>query len=72
MNLISNRMAARLPFFYGYVVASVAMLIQVATSRGQTFGVSAFTPSLRESLSMSDSQLSFAYMLGTLLAPVWR
>ncbi len=68
MNLLSDRMAARLPFFYGYVMAVVAMLIQIATSPGQTFGVSAFIPSLRESLSLSDSQISVAYMLGTLLA----
>lgn len=46
----------------------VAMLLQIATSPGQTFSVSAFTPYLRESLQLSDSQLSLAYMLGTLLA----
>ena len=46
----------------------VAMLLQIATSPGQTFAVSAFTPYLRESLALSNSQLSLAYMLGTLLA----
>ena len=46
----------------------VAMLLQIATSPGQTFAVSAFTPYLRESLKLTDSQLSLAYMLGTLLA----
>jgi OFA family oxalate/formate antiporter-like MFS transporter len=70
MNSVSDRVAGRLPFFYGYVMASVAMIIQVATSPGQTFGVSAFIPSLRESLSLSDSKLSFAYMMGTLLAAI--
>jgi len=70
MNLISDRITAHLPFFYGYVMASVAMFIQIATSPGQTFGVSAFTPSLRTALSMSDSQLSLAYMLGTFLAAI--
>ncbi len=44
------------------------MLVQLATSPGQTFAINAFTPYLRESLQLSDSQLSVAYMLGTLLA----
>ncbi len=48
----------------------VAMLLQIATSPGQTFAVSAFTPYLRDSLELSDSQLSLAYMLGTLLAAI--
>ena len=64
----SHLFAKRLPFFYGYVMIPLAMLMQIATSPGQTFAVSAFTPFLRESLSLSDSQLSLAYMLGTLLA----
>lgn len=69
----SNSLAARLPFFYGYVMIPVAMLLQVATSPGQTFAFSAFTPSFRESFAMSDSQLTLAYMLGTFLAafPLW-
>lgn len=58
-------MASRLPFFYGYMMIPVAMLMQIATSPGQTFAISAFTPSLRESLGISDSLLSLAYMLGT-------
>jgi len=64
----SHQIAVRLPFFYGYVMIPVAMLVQIATSPGQTFAISAFTPYLRESLQLSDSQLSLAYMLGTLLA----
>ncbi|MCH1440842.1 MAG: MFS transporter [Rubripirellula sp.] len=66
--VFSHSCAKRLPFFYGYVMIPVAMLLQIATSPGQTFAVSAFTPYLRESLELSDSQLSLAYMLGTLLA----
>lgn len=63
-------MAARLPFFYGYVMIPVAMFVQIATSPGQTFAISAFTPSLRESLGISDSLLSLAYMLGTVGAAI--
>lgn len=69
-NFFSDRIAARLPFFYGYVMMPVAMLVQICTSPGQTFAISAFTPALRESLALSDSRLSAAYMLGTLLAAV--
>src|SRR6056297_1148875 len=64
----SDWLARRLPFFYGYVMIPVAMMVQVCTSPGQTFAVSAFTPALRESLQMSDSKLSLAYMLGTFAA----
>ena len=64
----SHRVAARLPVFYGYVMIPVAMLLQIATSPGQTFAISAFTPHLRTAIALSDSQLSLAYMLGTLLA----
>ncbi len=68
MNFVSDRLAARLPFFYGYVMMPVAMLIQMCTSPGQTFAISAFAPAIRESLQLSDSQLSLAYMMGTLMA----
>ena len=46
----------------------VVTAIQVATSPGQTYGVSVFNPHWRMSLSLSHSELSGAYMLGTLLA----
>jgi MFS family permease len=68
INLVSDRAAAKLPFFYGWVIIPIAMLMQICTSPGQTFAVSAFTPSLRDSLQISDSRLSLAYMLGTVLA----
>ncbi len=70
MNILSDRLAARLPIFYGYVMMPVAMMMQICTSPGQTFAVSAFAPAIRESLQLSDSRLSLAYMLGTVLAAV--
>jgi MFS family permease len=70
MNFLSNRLAQRLPFFYGYLMLPVAMVMQVGTSPGQTFAVSAFTPALLVSLGLSESRLALAYMLGTLLAAV--
>uniref|UniRef100_UPI003562CD90 MFS transporter n=1 Tax=Stieleria sp. TaxID=2795976 RepID=UPI003562CD90 len=68
MNSLSDRLARRLPFFYGYLMLPIAMLMQLGTSPGQTFAVSAFTPSLLESLDLTQSRLGLAYMLGTLFA----
>ncbi len=65
---VSDRLAARLPFFYGYVMIPVAMAVQIASSPGQTFAVSAFKPALLEALALSHTQFSFAYMTGTMLA----
>lgn len=58
----------RVPFFYGWVMLPIAVVALVASSPGQTFGVSAFNPSFRASLNLSHSQLTGAYMFGTLLA----
>jgi len=46
----------------------IAMLAMIATSPGQTFGVSIFNPSFRLTLGLSHSQLTGAYMVGTFLA----
>jgi MFS family permease len=70
MNLASDFLAKRLPVFYGYVMLPLAMLMQIGTSPGQTFAISAFTPALLESLQLSESRLALAYMLGTLCAAV--
>ncbi|QDV44171.1 Major Facilitator Superfamily protein [Stieleria neptunia] len=70
MNSLSDRLARRLPFFYGYLMLPIAMLMQLGTSPGQTFAVSAFTPSLLASLDLTQSRLGLAYMLGTLFAAV--
>ena len=67
---IPETLAARLPFFYGYVMVPLAMMLQITTSPGQTFAFSAFTPAFREAFKMSDSHLSLAYMLGTFFAAV--
>ena len=48
----------------------VAILAQAATIPGQTLGVSIFNPSFQGALSVSVSQLTGAYMIGTLIAAV--
>lgn len=64
----SQRLAKRLPFYYGWVMLPIAMLAAIATSPGQTYGISIFNPYFREALGISHSQLTGAYMVGTLLA----
>ena len=59
---------ARLPFFYGWLMLPIITLIQIATAPGQTFGVAVFNPYLSAALSLSSTELSGAYMAGTLLA----
>ncbi len=59
---------SRVPFFYGWLMLPVVMVVQIATSPGQTYGISVFNPFIRESLGLTHSALSGAYMMGTLLA----
>lgn len=61
-------LAGRLPFYYGWLMVPVAVIAQTVTGVGQTYGVSVFNPSLLDSLGISLTALSGAYMLGTLLA----
>ena len=63
-------LASRLPFFYGYIVAFLAVWALICSSPGQTFAIMAFGPLLKEELGISDTQLSLAYMLGTALAAI--
>jgi MFS family permease len=60
----------RRPVYYGWIMLPIATLGAICSSPGQTFTVSVFNPSFREALGLSHTQLSGAYMLGTLLAAV--
>lgn len=64
----SHWLAKRLPFFYGWMIIPVGVISLLATSPGQTMMISVFNPSLREALGLSLSQLTAAYMVGTLIA----
>ena len=57
-----------LPFFYGWLMVPLAAILAIATGPGQTFGISVFNTHLREALNLSHTQLTGAYMLGTVLA----
>lgn len=60
--------ASRVPFFYGWVMLPVVLALNVASSPGQTYGISVFNPHIRSELGLSHSEISGAYTLGTLLA----
>ena len=58
----------RAPLFYGWLMLPQAMLAHVLTVPGQTLGIAVFNSSLIASLAISETQLTGAYGLGTLLA----
>lgn len=53
---------------YAWVMLPLAMLMQIGTSPGQTFGVSLFNESIRRDLGLSDTLLTGSYMIASLLA----
>lgn len=53
--------------FYGWIMVPLSMVALVASSPGQTFGVSIFNEPMRRALGLSYGQLTAAYMIGTLL-----
>ncbi len=55
-------------FFYGWLMLPLAMLVMIATFPGQTIGITYFIPHLRETLGMSQTEMSATYLLATLLA----
>ncbi|MFW6059086.1 MAG: MFS transporter [Phycisphaeraceae bacterium] len=57
-----------LPVFYGWIMLPIAMAGAIASSPAQTFGIAPFNPHFRAALGLSETQLTGAYMLGTLLA----
>ncbi len=65
---IDTNLIRRLPFYYGWLMVPVAVIAQSVTGVGQTYGVSVFNPSLLDTLGISLSALTGAYMVGTLFA----
>lgn len=52
--------------FYGWVMLLLAMGLAIASSPGQTFGVSIFIEPMRRDLGLTHGQIGLAYTLGTL------
>ncbi|QGJ68344.1 MFS domain-containing protein [Planctomycetales bacterium 10988] len=65
---IPSSTAIKSRFFYGWVILFLAMAASICTSPGQTFGISPFNPSLQEALNLTSTQLSTAYLFGTMIA----
>ncbi len=53
--------------YYGWVMLPMAMAAVIASSPGQTYGISVFNEPIRLALGLSHGGLAAAYMLGTLL-----
>lgn len=75
LGLGSTTMPATMPatgprLFYGWWMLGLAMLAAIATSPGQTFGVSIFNEPLRIEMQLTHGQLALAYMIGTLLGAI--
>jgi len=68
---------ARVPVFYGWIVAAVATVGIVCSVPGQTIGVGVFTDRLIEALDIRRTWISVAYLAGTigsgfLISPIGR
>jgi OFA family oxalate/formate antiporter-like MFS transporter len=61
----------RLPFFYGWVVLICSALGIIFSLPGQTIGLAVFTDSLIEVLGLSRTELSMAYLLGTIVSSLF-
>lgn len=57
---------ARSPWFYGWTMVMAGTLAIFASIPGQTMGVGVFTDHLMASLGLSRTQISLAYLVGTL------
>jgi len=55
----------KLPFFYGWVIMLLSTLGFLASIPGQTMGMAVFTDFLIVALDLTRTQLSMAYLLGT-------
>ncbi len=56
---------ATAPFYYGWVVLVVGTIGSIASTPGQTAGVSVFTGPLVDATGLTRLQLSIAYLIGT-------
>ncbi len=56
--------------YYGWVMLPLSMLAIMATSAGQTYGISGFNAGIGTSLKLTETELAKAYMLGTILGAI--
>lgn len=65
---IATQEEATFPWFYGWVILPLAIAMMLATSPGQTFGVSYFNEQFIAEFGLSNTALSSTYLAATLLA----
>ena len=56
----------KMPIYYGYIIVLAAIFAAIVTAPGQTIGVSVYTDYFIKYLHLSRTQLSLAYMIGTI------
>ncbi len=54
--------------FYGWVMLPLSMLVMMATSPGQTFGITFFNANFRSAFNLSQTRISATYLVATILA----
>lgn len=54
--------------FYGWLMVPLATLVMICSAPGQTYGFMFFNPLIRESLALSQTELSATYLFATLCA----
>ena len=65
---LSATVAARVPFYYGWVMLGLTIAATFAYYSGQTVGIAEFNAYFLNDLGLSQTELSGAYMLATFLA----
>lgn len=65
---LSTQQETSPPLFYGWVILPLAIAMMLATSPGQTFGVSYFNDQFIAEFGLSNTALSTTYLVATLLA----
>jgi len=61
----------RVPFFYGWVILLLSTAGFLLSVPGQTMGMAVFTDSLIDALGLSRTQLSLAYLVGTVASALF-
>lgn len=61
----------RLPFYYGWLIWVFSTLGVLCSIPGQTMGMAVFTDHLIEALHLSRTQLSMAYLVGTVASSLF-
>ncbi|TWU24707.1 MFS transporter [Bythopirellula polymerisocia] len=65
---LAGQQETSFPIFYGWVILPLAIAMMLATSPGQTFGVSYFNDQFIAEFGLSNTALASTYLVATLLA----